>query len=72
MTVYQVEEYYIYTTGVKLSGKQKEAIKEHLSDEGYSEYQFEDNGQITVDGISSEEDGETLEAQIYEIIEEYK
>ena len=72
MTVYQVQEYYICTTGEKLSDEQKEAIKELMKNEGYSNYEFRANGQITVDDIPSEEEGEILEAQIYEAIEEYK
>tara|TARA_R110000850_G_C9778574_1_gene448150 strand:+ start:43 stop:261 length:219 start_codon:yes stop_codon:yes gene_type:complete len=72
MTVYQVQEYYICTTGEKLNGEQREAIKELLKSKGYSNYKFEASGQITVDDIPSEEEGEILEDQIYEAIVEYK
>ncbi|MBL4800183.1 MAG: hypothetical protein JKY50_22535 [Oleispira sp.] len=67
MSVYQVEEFYICTTGLNLSDTQEAAIKAHLSDEGYSRYEFMEGGQMVVDGIPSEHEGETLETKIYEL-----
>jgi hypothetical protein len=68
MSVYQVEEYYICTTGEKINTEQRRAIEELLSNEGYSNYGFENDGQITVDGFSSEDDAEEIESAIYKII----
>lgn len=67
MTVYQIEEFYICTTGLNLNENQKQAIIEHLSNEGYSNYEFQDGGQIIVDNIPSEHEGEALEGKIYEL-----
>lgn len=67
MTVYQVEEYYLCTTGMNLNEKQKKAIEDHLSEEGYSNYEFQDGGQLVVDDIPSEHEGEVLEDEIYKL-----
>jgi len=70
MSVYQVEEFYLCTTGLSLNDKQKKAIEDHLSNEGYSSYEFQDGGQLVVDDIESECAGEELESRIDDLIEE--
>jgi len=69
MSVYQVEDYYISMSGLNLTDGQKSSIDELLSDEGYSNYEFQDNNAVLViDDIPSESDGDKLEDQINEII----
>ena len=69
MPVYQVEEYYISITRLDLTVGQKSSIEEMLSDEGYSNYEFQDNNTaLMVDDIPSESDGDALEDQLNEII----
>lgn len=68
MSVYQVEEYYICTTGKKINSGQKLAIEKLLGNEGYLNYEIQEGGKIIVDDIPSKEDGNTLEDAIYEII----
>jgi hypothetical protein len=70
MSVYQVEEYYIHMSGLKVSAPQKEAIEELLNDEGFSNYEFQDNDTVlVVDDITSESDGDTLESEIESILD---
>ena len=68
MSVHQVEEFYIHTTGEKLSEKTKHDIKQLFSDEDYSDYEFHFGGQITVNDIESEHEALELEEKIYAII----
>lgn len=70
MSVYQVEEYYICTAGLSATNEQKSAIENLLREEGYSNYHFEDGGQLFIDDISNVEEGEELESKIYELLEE--
>jgi len=65
MSVCQVEEYYLYINDLKISGQQKEAIEEHLSNEGFNNYEFQDGDTVlVVDDIPDESSGEMLEEEI--------
>jgi hypothetical protein len=63
MAVYQVEEYYI---SVAIDERKKPEIEELLSDEGYTNYQYND-GDLIVDDIESEEAGYSLEESVLNI-----
>lgn len=69
MPVYQVDEYYIYMSGLNLSDEKKAEIYHHLLRNRYSEYAFEENDTVLiVDGIDIKRDGERIEKEILEII----
>lgn len=69
MTVCQVEEYYLYMEGLEISAEQKAELELHLSDEGYSDYTFSNEGrELVVDNIPSEHEGETLQDEINNIL----
>jgi len=69
MTVHQIEEFYLHVNfNGKLNSEAKNAIEGHLSDEGYSDYEFqEEDSVLVVDSIPSEHEGETLEDEIKNI-----
>lgn len=71
MTVYQVEEYYLSIVfDGAVSKKAREGIESLLSDEGFSNYEFQDNDSVLViDDIPSEHEGEALESQIIELLD---
>lgn len=71
MSVYQVEEYYVFIDFKKeISQESVDAITELLSDEGYTDYEFqENNSKITVDDIPEEWQGQELEDQIESLVE---
>ena len=61
MSVYQVEEYYVYIEfEYELSEDGKETLKQAIEEEGYTSYEIADKS-VTVDGIESEQDGLQLE-----------
>lgn len=69
MTVHQVEDYFISMSDLNLSDGQIAAIDELLEEEGYSNYEWQDdNKTLVVDDIPSEFDGDNLQDQIDEII----
>jgi hypothetical protein len=68
MSVSQVEEFYIHTTGRKMSESTIDAIKELLSNEGWRDYEIQIAGQIVVDGIPSEHEALELEEKIESLI----
>jgi len=69
MPVHQVEEYYLYISGLELTDSQKSSIESHLSDEGYPDYQFQDGDTVLiVDDIPDESSGDTLESEIETIL----
>ena len=69
MPVHQIEEYFLIMQPLTLTEESKAAIEEHLSDEGYSTYDFQDDGTtLVVDDIPDESSGETLEAEIEELL----
>lgn len=71
MSVHQVEEFYIHMSGLNMTAEVKEQIEEHLSNEGYSNYEFQDvDTVLVIDDIPSECDGDTLESEIVEILSE--
>lgn len=70
MTVHQVEEYYIHMSGLDITAEVKEQIEEHLSDEGYSNFEFQDDDTVlVVDDIPSESEGDDLESEIQSLID---
>jgi len=69
VTVHQVEDYFISMSDLNLSDGQIAAIDELLEEEGYSNYEWQDdNKTLVVDDIPSEFDGDNLQDQIDEII----
>lgn len=61
MSVYQVEEYYVYIKFEdELSEDGKETLRQTIEDEGYTSYEITNNS-VTVDGIESEQEGMQLE-----------
>ena len=65
MSVFQVAEYYLCINDLKIDSDQKEAIEEHLSNEGFSTYDFQDGDKVLiVDDIPDEHSGEILEVEI--------
>jgi hypothetical protein len=65
MSVYQVEQYYICTDEeVEISEESRVKIKTLLSDEGWTDYDIRDDGQIIVDGIECESEALELENKI--------
>ena len=69
MPVCQVEEYYLYMSGLEINRGQKGIIEEILSDEGWSNYEFQDdNTTLIVDDIDSESAGESLEDEIRRVL----
>ncbi len=65
MAVHQVEEYYLHLSGLSLTGEQREEIEEILEDEGYSNYEFQDDGKtLVVDDVPSDAEGYALEERI--------
>lgn len=67
MSVYQVEQYYVYTTGLNLSDDQKTAIIEYLNNEGWSNYEIQEGGQVVVDDFESEGEAQEVEEEIYRL-----
>jgi len=67
MSVYQVEDYYIYISGLSLTKDQTDQINKLLSDEGWSNYQLSAT-ELTVDDIPDEHSGYELEEELYSII----
>ncbi len=70
MSVYQVEQYYLYMSKLTMSEDQRDKIKEYLDGEGYGCNFEENNTALTVDEIESESEGYDLEEQINLILEE--
>lgn len=70
MAVHQVEEYYLFMSGLTLTEDSKTKIEELFSDEGWSNYEFQDSDSaLVVDDIPDEMSGEALEAEIRELLE---
>lgn len=68
MPVYQVEEYYIHMQ-ISCNEQQKAAIEGYLSDEGYMNYEFQENDTVlVVDDIPSEAEGDDLEDAINNLL----
>lgn len=70
MATHQVEEYYTHISELSLTDKQKKHIEDWLCDNGYSNYEFQDNDSVLViDDVESECSGDELEAQVFHIID---
>lgn len=64
MSVFQVEEYYIYIQfDGALSDDGKETLKQTIEDEGYDKYEITDT-EVIVDGIESEYKALALEDKL--------
>ena len=69
MPVHQVEDYYLNMNGLSLSEAEKTSLEELLSNENYSNYEFQDDDTVLiVDDIPSEFDGDNLEDMINELL----
>lgn len=70
MSVHQVEEYYIHLEFKgSLSPNAHDEIESLLEDEGFSNFEFQDNDSVLiVDDISSEHEGEELEERIKQLL----
>lgn len=69
MSVHQVEEYYIHISGLSIDPGIKQEIEDYLDDEGFSNYEFQDDDSVlVVDNIESESEGEHVEERITQII----
>lgn len=68
MSVYQVEEYYVY---VSLTAEQKLAhsddIQAFIDDYGFESYEISDDG-VTIDGFDTESAAEEISEEIESII----
>jgi len=69
MTVNQVEEYYVYMSGLTITESQKKEIKDYLLEENHTNYEFQDNDtEIVIDDVNSEQEGEEIEYRINKIL----
>jgi len=68
VSVYQVEEYYIYISGLSLTKDQSEQINKLLSDDGWSNYDLSET-ELTVNDIPDEHTADELEEELYSIID---
>ena len=68
MPVHQVEEYYLHMN-LNIEEKGKNEIEGVLSEEGYSNYEFQDGDTVlVVDDIEDQSSGENLEERINGLI----
>ena len=67
MSVFQVEQYYIFTSTKNATNTQLEEINQYLEDEGIDDFEHQD-GDIVVDGFESEQDANICEEKIKEIL----
>jgi hypoxanthine phosphoribosyltransferase len=68
MPVHQVEEYYLHMN-LNIEEKEKNEIEGVLSEEGYSNYEFQDGDTVlVVDDIEDQSSGENLEERINGLI----
>lgn len=67
MSVYQVEQYYIYMSLATASKERLGKINKYLEDEGLSDYEHQGDC-INIDGFESEQDAEKCENDINEIL----
>ena len=69
MAVHQVEEYYIHISGHVITERARTDIESHLEQQGYAEYEFQDDFTVlVVDGIQEELEGDNLERELEIII----
>ena len=67
MAFAQVEEYFVWFHNLNLSDETIEEIKSHLSEEAFDEYELTKE-ELTVDGVPSEHEADTLNDELTEII----
>lgn len=71
MAVYQVDEYYVYISFVKLgytlTKDDDEALQFYINDKWGDDFEIDDLG-ITVDGFDSEFEAENCEVQLTNLI----
>ena len=63
MSVYQVEEYYIFMSIKYATNTQLKEINKYLESESISNYEHQD-GNIVIDGFESKNEAETCEQAI--------
>lgn len=70
MPTHQVEEYYLHISlGRSLNDEAEDEVSEMLSEEGYANFEFQDNRSVlVVDDVPSEHDGDELEEKIKDIV----
>ena len=69
MSVFQVEEYYLFLNELDLSDDQVAEITEYISSECYSDFEFQNNNtELVVSGIPTKFEGESLEEGIMNFI----
>ena len=67
MSVYQVEQYYIYMSTNEATNTQLNEINLYLESECIDDFEHQD-GNLVVDGFESESDADNCEAAINEIL----
>jgi len=69
MSVYQVDEYYIYLTELTITPEKRREITDMLAEECFTDYEYQDNETVLiVNDIPDEAEGEALEEKILEIL----
>lgn len=68
MSVFQIEQYYISITGKLFTDDKQQSVRDLLSNEGYSDYEFQSDRDLIVDGIEDEGDANILERKILNLI----
>ncbi len=71
MSVFQVEEFYIYITigTVKLTDKLKGKIEAYMKENGLDDFEWQD-GSLCIDNIDSESHAECYDRDINAIVEQ--
>ena len=67
MSVYQVEEFYIYIPIAIIKDECKEKIETYLSENGLDDYEFQDDD-LTVNSLTCESEAESHSADLLRII----
>ena len=70
MSVYQVEQYYIFINHCDIQDmEKKEKVEQYLDDEGWSSYDIDTQTHtITVDDFESEHEADNVESALMEIL----
>ena len=68
MSVFQVEQYYIFIDGVKFTPESKHRIENWLSDNGHSSFEFQGNSTLVVDDFEDQGEANSAERAILNLI----
>ncbi|MDB4261396.1 hypothetical protein N9878_00875 [bacterium] len=68
MSVFQVEQYYVFIDGVKFTSESKHRIENWLADKGWSNYEFQGNSTLVIDDFESESEAEQAQKEIINLI----